>query len=438
MGTLSALLHKDYSPYLTRIFSKTWVLILLFLPFFKPGSFEYLGIPFNWIDVLLTIAKAGVALFACLLYLYNKKLSALTVSAGVFSALLLLSTVLNHGNIKTALVYTVNIVGVCVLTELAARYSFRNLLRSLYYLLSVLLILHLASQFIFPNGMALHEYYNYKIYFMEIDNQMAPLVFLSMLVTILYSEYVYQRITWPAVGMLAVSSAIILKSWSASALVGWFIFLVFLVFFYRRKLGRFFKFHYLAGAYIVIFFSFVVFRLQNLLSFIIVDILHKDLTFTHRTEFWDTAYSLIAGHWFVGLGVPIEKGHIWSIYYNKFFYGHNIAIELLLVGGILLLAAFLVALFFCGRRVISVKNHPWATLVSALLFSFFIVMLMESYYQSTAFWPMLVIAFSLPSGIAEATEFQQQNPQLGERKGTSLKLHQFFCDFKQKMARSKK
>ena len=311
--------------YLTRIFSKTWVLILLFLPFFKPGSFEYLGIPFNWIDVLLTIAKAGVALFACLLYLYNKKLSALTVSAGVFSALLLLSTVLNHGNIKTALVYTVNIVGVCVLTELAARYSFRNLLRSLYYLLSVLLILHLASQFIFPNGMALHEYYNYKIYFMEIDNQMAPLVFLSMLVTILYSEYVYQRITWPAVGMLAVSSAIILKSWSASALVGWFIFLVFLVFFYRRKLGRFFKFHYLAAAYIVIFFSFVVFRLQNLLSFIIVDILHKDLTFTHRTEFWDTAYSLIAGHWFVGLGVPIEKGHIWSIYYNKFFYGHNIA-----------------------------------------------------------------------------------------------------------------
>lgn len=424
---------------LEKIFSKPWILILFFLPFFKPVSFEYIGVPFVWIDTLLTVLKAGIALFACLVYLYEKKFSSLAVCTGILSAIVLFSTLINAGNIKEALVQVVNILGIYILTELAARHSFQNLLRSLYYLLSILLVLHLASQFIFPNGMALNEYYNYKVYFMNIDNLMAPLVFLAMLVTILYSEYVYQRITWPAVGMLAVSSAIIVKSWAASALVGWFIFLVFLVFFYRRKLGRFFKFHYLAAAYVVIFFSVVVFRLQNLFSFIIVDILHKDLTFTHRTEFWDIAYSLIGEHWLVGLGVPLEKGHIQLPSFNNlYYYGHNIIIEILLVGGVLLLAAFLIALFFSGRKVMSVKNHPWAALISALLFSFFIVMLMESYYQNSAFWAMLAIAFSLPSGIAEAEKFQRQNPHFGERKGSSLKLHQFFCEFKQKMARSKK
>lgn len=432
---LSNLIRKDYHPYLMRIFTKPWVLILLFLPFFKPESFAYLPVPFPQIDTLLTLAKAVIFVLAALLYLADKKISPFMVSIGVFNLIYLVSTLINHGNLKTALVTIVSTAGVCLLAELAIRFSFSTFLKSVFFLLSAFLILHLLSQLIFPNGMAKIPYYYYACYFLNIDNQMAPFLFLEMLVTILYSEFFYQRITWPAVGMLAVTSIILLKSWSASALVGWFVFFVFLIFFYRRKYGRFIQFLTVSIAYVVIFFSIVVLRLQNLFSFIIVDILHKDLTLTHRTEFWDYAFTKISQNWLYGLGEAVEKGHVWSSYYSLFYNGHNIILELLLDGGIILLAAFLVTLFLCGRKVHSVRRHPWATLVSGALFSFFVVMLLETYNKASGFWIMLVIAYQLPICIAQKEEFEQEHPGCGERKGLSLKLYDSYTRLKNRVIR---
>lgn len=437
MNVISSVIKKDYQPYLNQIFSRAWIVALLFLPFFKPASLESLSGPFLWADMLLTAAKAGFFLLACLFYLGNKKISAFLIVTAVFNLLFLISTYVNQGDLKKALIYVINIIGVCILTELAVKFSFPAFLKAVFYLLSGLLVLHLISQFVFPNGIVLTDYYSNACYFMGIDNRMAPYLFLELLVTILYSEFFYRRITWPALGMLAVVSLIILKSWSASALVGWAIFVLFLVLFYRRKLGRFFQFGVLSAAYIVIFVSFVVLRLQNLLSFIIVDVLHKDLTFTHRTEFWDVALSHIRDHWLLGMGVPWEKGHVWSDYYLKFYNGHNIVLELLLVGGSLLLIAFLAVLFFCGRRVMSARPHPWASLVSAVLFSFFMVMLLETYYYEPPFWIMLAIAYQLPVGILQQEAFEQQHPEFGKRKGLSLKIYQSYCTVKNEVIRRK-
>ncbi len=427
MSFISTVVKKDYGPLLNKVFSNFWIMVLLFVPFLKPVSFEYLMMPFPFIDSLLTVAKVVVFLFLFVSYISKKEISPFIISVSIFVIIVLSSTLIQNGDIKKAIVFAINILGACMLSELAVTISFKTFLKALFYLLSVLVVLHLISQFVFPNGLALHYYYGYKIFFMDIDNQMAPLLFLEMFIIVLYSEFFFQRLTGTAIGMLIIVSAVILKSWSASALVGWFLFMLFLLIAYRRKLASVFQFRYLSLAYVVAFFLLVIIRIQNLFSFLIVDVLHKDLTFTHRTEMWDIAFSHIQNNWLLGEGVPREVGHIWFPYYNHYFPGHNIFIEIMLISGILGLGSFLLIMFFIGKKNGSVKKHPWASLTSMLLFCFFVVMLMEAYNTIPAFWIVLTIAYFLPNCIKQEKLFRQENPTFGERKGLSLKIYNSYC-----------
>ena len=50
------------------------------------------------------------------------------------------------------------------------------------------------------------------------------------------------------------------------------------------------------------FYGIVLLRLQNIFSFIIQNILGKDLTFTGRTRIWDNAIEFIKARFIIGYG----------------------------------------------------------------------------------------------------------------------------------------
>lgn len=92
------------------------------------------------------------------------------------------------------------------------------------------------------------------------------------------------------------------------------------------------------------FFAIVIFRIQNIFSFIIVDILHKSLTLSDRTYIWDAAIESILSHPILGTGITDSLSgnvHLILAYLEKDIFAHDLYLDYLLMGGIPSLCIFI-------------------------------------------------------------------------------------------------
>lgn len=102
--------------------------------------------------------------------------------------------------------------------------------------------------------------------------------------------------------------------------------------------------------YVILFFSIVLIRVQNLFSPLISSLLHRDITFTGRTIIWDDAFQRVDSNIMLqGYG----QDYYWhTVGINGHFqkHAHNEILNMLLLGGVLSLVCF-IALF-----VLSIKK----------------------------------------------------------------------------------
>lgn len=105
--------------------------------------------------------------------------------------------------------------------------------------------------------------------------------------------------------------------------------------------------------YLMIQIAIVVFRIQNLFSFIIVDMLGKDITFTGRTIDWDIALELIPPKFLFGYGYMdqnVEKLIIGDSY------THNALLEQVFRGGLVYFLMFSLAIYFISKYTTNTQN----------------------------------------------------------------------------------
>lgn len=149
----------------------------------------------------------------------------------------------------------------------------------------------------------------------------------------------------------------------------------------------------------VLFQTFVVFSgkgLENneLAVYFVVDVLHKDITFTHRTYMWDCALKTIVSSPIWGWGfVTLEwyKSHMTSFAAGP----HNFILSILINGGVLLFSIFL-SIAYKSYKAISpyIKERMGQTVIFAAVCLFFMA-LMEMYPYPIMFY-MLILLFYYP------------------------------------------
>ena len=105
------------------------------------------------------------------------------------------------------------------------------------------------------------------------------------------------------------------------------------------------------------FVAFVLVRLQYLFSWVIGSVLHKDITFTGRTEIWDQEIRAIQNHPLFGVGVnKVEE--IGFFYKGNQFHGHDLYLYLVYQGGALCavsLILFIAVVIKACKRVLDSK-----------------------------------------------------------------------------------
>lgn len=364
---------------------RRWVWILLLTPYMKPAILGVLE-GTDWLETIFDLWRLLAAAVICAMYGYGllrhkKRPSAVLVFLGIYLGFIVLSSLLRANNLWSVANYSLTILTFCMLLELSLRDSPQMTLDMLVYPLTVLVLSNFMLLCLFPGGLCVGGSYFYRYNFLGIDNFLAPILIPYMFLVALRSTVKTGDLDWFAYLMIGVSAVTLLLIWSATGLMGLAVALIFLLFFYQRRAQTLFNFVTAESVGFGLFFSIVLFRLQNLFAFFIEGVLHKGLSFTGRTDIWDKAVAMFLDSPFLGYGLA-QTGKVYRLAKGKYYHAHNAVLEILMEGGLFSLIAYLLMLVCAGGQLMRYRKHPYACLISAGLMSCALMQVVEPYLDS--------------------------------------------------------
>ena len=329
--------------------------LLLFFPFFEPGGISFIKKP-DLIFTLLAFASFAVCFAA---YLINGLYSKIFIAVLVWRIYLLADGLVQRKSVdKTFILRSVLIIGFITGFELMARYNAIAALEALYVILAANLTLNLLTCFTggiitlnstpyFWNGMRT-----------RFTDCVIPAVMLSFLISLKRRK---RLVTLLSIFTVAVSAVQLAAEWVATGVLALALLLLFVILFRRRQRSPGWPVFvpWLAG------FLIVFMRIQSWFSFIIVDLLHKDLSFHGRLVIWDSAIEEIRQSVLFGAGEAGNGGVAGVWWSDRLVPAHNDLLQHLYDGGTAGAILFAVILLICVRKLSRYRNSETAFVLMA-------------------------------------------------------------------------
>lgn len=210
-------------------------------------------------------------------------------------------------------------------------------------ILNILLFVNLFLVLLFPKGIATGlDYLSTPYHFFGTKNQATPLFILASILFFMYEEYTQNYIESVLEQLLVILNVILYGSGTGILCV--VINVVLNVYQKRQKYTNQIKsskqLKRLIVFAVLLTIGVVFLNAQNLFSFLIVDILGKDITLSGRTTIWDNAIAAIKTHPIIGHGYGYKA--------DRNFYSHNLFLELLVTGGLIGLVLYI---GFIGKSI---------------------------------------------------------------------------------------
>ena len=128
--------------------------------------------------------------------------------------------------------------------------------------------------------------------------------------------------------------------------------------------------------YSLLWVGLVILRLHRLVANLILNILHKDLTLSHRTLIWDAALELIREKPIFGYGNP-DSYNVFSVNHDftggnnnvwTSLSGHNQILQILYYGGIVMLLFFII-IYFVSTKEANKKLTSYLFFIAVIVIS---------------------------------------------------------------------
>ncbi|MDE5753719.1 MAG: O-antigen ligase family protein [Oscillospiraceae bacterium] len=298
----------------------------------------------------------------------------------------------------------INFVGLVLLTEYVIRWKPDFLLSGLLYLLLAEVFINFLTILLFPNGLYSTEYFSNN-YFLGYDNQNINVLLPTLVLAITRYKYKlpYSRPILIVTLFLVLYTVLVIFSGASLVIVSLTMLLSLPFLCEMSTICN--GWNYLI-INVMMFFSIVIFRLQNLFSFIIVDMLGKDLTLTGRTFIWKRVNDFIKRNPILGYGVESQayrsaKMKLKSYYGNQIssslnsfagLHAHNRFLETAYRGGVILTVIYCAILIISAKQLYKNKDAVIAKMMSIGMFVYLTGMLTEFYRYSYLFFPLLLMA----------------------------------------------
>lgn len=302
----------------------------------------------------------------------------------LFLSSILFSNLLNSINLISIFFYIFRLLGIFLFFDFGMRHDSDNfiLLSKKYF--QIICLLNFLSILMYPNGFFVNADGYTSNWLLGFKNSHIEYILMSLTFSGIYCIKKYNKFDFNFYFNLIISIISTLLVKNSTGMVGMIIIIFYLIF--KSKIDNLKIANALTyfNTYLLLFFSIVIFRIQRIFEFLIVEIMHKDLNFTGRIYVWDNAINYIKNRSFFGYG---NNKLIYHIYNSQvFIFGekesvigaHNSLLDVTYKTGLCGLAVYILLIYKLCLNVMSYKTGI-SKFLAVIIFSYFIMMLMEAY-----------------------------------------------------------
>lgn len=316
--------------------------------------------------------------------IYKKDIN-LLILLSIYFILMLGTTIINKGSIRVVFMRIYPILGTVLLFNIGIHKNKESSIKAFTWLFYILVVINFLDAILFKD---LSSEYSTMYFFLGGKNQLA----VSLAVGFSFIKIYYEKNKTKKRKALLISYLVIIVLTAIVSKSGTCIISIALLF--GLNYFNFLKkvttpFNIFIG-YSFFFIGVVIFQIQNYFKFLIVNILHKDITFTYRTIIWKKALeeikkSPLLGH---GLHQDINYFQVKLFYSGREFLhnfsAHNQIIQHLYEVGILTTLVLIFIYFFCCFRKNKAKNFTY-------IFNTIIVIFMTCFAEAIGIYAILVM-----------------------------------------------
>jgi len=357
------------------IYNNSFFCALLFIPFVEPLYFTQIVL----IDTVFFYWKLAAMALIVFLWLLRGKIDKVLGSLAVFLILDCLVTTVNRGNTSQMYTNAITLFAMAILFMTAAEKGSYKFVKVATAVFEVLIVVNFLTIILRPEGL-----YNFELanphYFLGSRNVMMRTIFPGVCFSILRSRIETNTLGIRAIFITVVAGVSLALVWSVTALFAYLLFCLFLMAFHRKGAPQWFTVKNCYIFALVVFAAIVVFRLQELFSFIIEGVFQKDTTFTGRTILWDSAMRHIFQSPILGYGLEYLETIGPKLYkYTSYDSSHNLILDVLYQNGIVGFAFLLVIFVAAAKRVDRTLSVKYRTIFTLCAFCYMTMMNFEPF-----------------------------------------------------------
>ena len=346
------------------------IYIFLLIPFFR---ITYLVVMYPQTELVYKIWQIISILIIFVILMKYGKYSKFLNYFIVYFILLMLSTVLNNADVPGCIFLAIRTIGLCMIVDYGIKRDAKVFLNAFEFFLSVLVYINLFSVIIFKDGMYVNITVGYtENWILGYRNLHILYILPAILASFINSYYKEGKLTIRNYILLIASYLSIYLVKSGTSLIGMTIIVGLLILnniFKKIKLLNI-KNYFLA--YIILFLAIVIFRIQNLFEYIIVDVLNRDLTLTGRIYIWDYVIEFIKERPILGYGVEDSILRLNKTSFMVSTHAHDQILEIIYKSGI-----YFIILIKSIIELYKYKESKIAQILSIVMFAYLFMMLTE-------------------------------------------------------------
>ena len=369
---------------------KSYIYMILFLIIFTKPTFVDVMSELAVLNILYDSLRVFLMIAVPVYYIWKRDYSLIVILISILYVWLFASTYINKGEIRSIILTAGSIITCSIFADLAMKKDKKSLMHAVESLFYFYIITNFVTMILFPHGWFQSGEVNPENWVLGNKN-------LFVMYHIPYLFCVFQnkaienrklRIT-EVIGII-ITLIVTLMSGSATGITGIAVF--FIIYYLKeviKKAVTAFSGLITATAGFVLI---VIMNLGSLFSFIIVSLLHRDLTLTVRTYIWSAALK-----WFQTspiYGVGIQSSDVAKQNMFRYFHPHCTYLYYLVFGGIIGLAIFVIILYVLSKRI-DMTDKKLSTAAVGMFWAILIIYITEVYSRPELFFVCFVISWHM-------------------------------------------
>lgn len=309
--------------------------IFLVFPFIKPQMFDNYVIT----TYLYYFLKITATLFILVLFFFRFKINQIhpfVLLVILYRLIMLIPTLLlENGDLIKYVGITIFDISFVMLIQYGMVTNKKMFLKACIFILDFWIILNSIALFIPSLHTVEIDYWNNKFYnsLLGLDNRFIYYYIVDMFARFVYSySFNVKTLQLMDYFIYFICLFTLAYTYSTAALFAWILLFVLVIMLKMNYKFKFLNYKFILITFFLLNIFIVFFKLQNLFDFLIVDILHKDLTLSNRTFIWEKCINAINEHYILGYGY--EKVEAVMANMNGANHAHNYMLMIIYRGGI--------------------------------------------------------------------------------------------------------